>query len=95
MAKPMTSNQPPSGYQDGGEPIALAVVEGIRPWSWATEMATLLGYRQADLQAWVDHYRKEHAEEIEQWRRHRERKERARQRRLRRARKQRGLPVDG
>ena len=87
----MSSEQVPDGYQDGGEPIALAVVENIRSWAWATEMTTVLGYKQADLRAWVDHYREVHAEEIERWQRYRERKARARERRRLRALKQRGL----
>jgi membrane protein required for beta-lactamase induction len=92
--KPMNEGQPPSGYQEGGESIALSLVEGIRPQAWGVEMALLLGYQRRDLRAWLAHYRETHAEEIETRERLRRRKERLQKKRRQKVLKERGLMPD-
>lgn len=52
------SSQPPAGYEEVGEALAGPVLEGFKDESWALEIARLLDYGKADLEAWMTHYRR-------------------------------------
>jgi hypothetical protein len=74
------SNQPtkavdePNGYQEIGETLAQAVAEGVKKLAWAVEIAKMLGYTTAETKAWIKHYSKLHAKELDKMERTRQRK---------------------
>lgn len=61
----MTTQQPPPGYDEAGQTLARPVVEGYKDKGWALEIAVLLGYGRADLDAWLKWYAAENHEELE------------------------------
>jgi len=54
---PAPLSEPPDGYQEIGETLALAVVEGGRSQRWAKQIASLLGYRGRDVTDWLRWYK--------------------------------------
>lgn len=64
----------PKGYDEIGESMARLVVEGIKTRSWVGEVVAVLGYHAKHVRAWVRHYEKIHAGEIEKARRKTQRK---------------------
>jgi hypothetical protein len=60
----VSDRQPPAGYDEIGEPLAQAVLEGVKPESWALELAKTLGYDKADLANWLAFYRRANRESL-------------------------------
>lgn len=60
----MTDKQPPTGYEDAGQHLAQAVLEGFRSEAWALDIAKVLGYDRSALDAWLAFYRKSNRESL-------------------------------
>ena len=71
---PMASSSIPHGYEEAGKTLAQPVVEGFRSMYWARHVATILGYSAADVQEWIDYYRKINKRQIERAERRKQRK---------------------
>lgn len=63
------ADQAPNGYDEIGKTLAQPVAEGLKPLSWATDLAKLLGYTTADVKAWVKHYSDINAKELDRMKR--------------------------
>jgi hypothetical protein len=60
----MSRSQQPAGYDELGETLGGPVALGYQGLQWAVDIAGLLGHSRADVQAWVEWYKKIHAAEI-------------------------------
>lgn len=60
-----TDQTPPEGWDELGEGIAEAVVNRVRGWVWAREVASLSGYGSSAVGRWVRWYRQVNAKELE------------------------------
>lgn len=63
------ADEAPIGYDEIGKSLAQPVAEGLRSIRWAIDLAKLLGYRTADVKAWVEYYSEVHAAELDKMRR--------------------------
>jgi hypothetical protein len=58
-------SEAPTGYDEIGESMARLVIEGLKTRTWVSEVVSVLGYHAKHVQAWVRHYEKIHADEID------------------------------
>jgi transposase-like protein len=56
--------EPPAGYDEIGETLASAVLEGSQSQNWAASIAGLLGYNRSTLKAWLAWYEHLHGKRI-------------------------------
>jgi transposase-like protein len=56
--------EPPPGYDEIGETLASAVLEGSQSQNWAASIARLLGYNRDTLRAWLAWYEHLHGKRI-------------------------------
>lgn len=75
----------PDGYQEIGASLAQAVAEGAKSIGWMLELGVLLGYKQKTVRAWLQHYREQHAAELEAMERKQNRIKRKLQRKQKKA----------